>query len=519
MSNVNNNLPIGMLLEKAGLISSEQLQKALNLQSQYTQMKLGEILVLQAKIKATTVDFFVNKWQEIKEEGRQFPIGYYLKNASLLNEGQIQTILTEQKKNKLKFGDIAVKNGWLQQNTLNFFLDNLSIKPPQLMSLIALEQYNQDTLHLERKYGNSSLILSRVIAWTGGNTTLTKTICHIFVNADFNIPAGLEADAVDKFVEGSIIKNWQATETGTYIKAVKENLVNNQRCNSISLLKEYRKILLSGSKEYKKTKEQKELLTLGLIVKEQNNLTVTNLIYKQIFNQDWTAEQIAKLQQKVNDKKVPTMGKYTKDNRPNRARSNETNTNTNINTNPQNTNTPNPLTKMSSLMIMLGILLLVPLVIAINNYNSLSKQEQKSTSVQESEATKLKQFCKNINLADSKSSLKFIDKLEQEKLDILNNFSKNLEKFPDNCETTLNKLRVLAAPQLGRENRVLEAIRHLCKIPADSEMVIEAEIWLSRWYNSPTWAQETKFYLEEISKYDYADCPAAHFLEYPEDKD
>ena len=121
MSNVNNNLPIGMLLEKAGLISSKQLQKALNIQSQYTQMKLGEILVLQAKIKATTVDFFVNKWQEIKEEGRQFPIGYYLKNASLLNEGQIQNILTEQKKNKLKFGDIAVKNGWLQQNTLNFF--------------------------------------------------------------------------------------------------------------------------------------------------------------------------------------------------------------------------------------------------------------------------------------------------------------------------------------------------------------------------------------------------------------
>lgn len=53
----NEKLPIGSLLKKAGLISDEQLQTALNTQKQYAEMKLGEILALQEGIKAKTIDF------------------------------------------------------------------------------------------------------------------------------------------------------------------------------------------------------------------------------------------------------------------------------------------------------------------------------------------------------------------------------------------------------------------------------------------------------------------------------
>ena len=184
MTNQNNSLPIGILLQNAALIDSEQLQKALHLQSQYTQMKLGEILVLQAGLKTQTINFFVDKWQKIKEEGQQFPIGYYLKSACLLNDQQIETILTEQKTSQLKFGDIAVKKGWLKQNTVNFFLNSLSVKPPKLISLDLLKKYNQDTWNLDQKYANPDVILSQVIAWTGGHSELTKTICYVFANCD-----------------------------------------------------------------------------------------------------------------------------------------------------------------------------------------------------------------------------------------------------------------------------------------------------------------------------------------------
>ncbi|MEO1672974.1 MAG: hypothetical protein AAFR77_19720, partial [Cyanobacteria bacterium J06631_2] len=69
MSEPNNQIPIGLLLQKAGLISNEQLQHALEIQAQYTQMKLGEILVLQQGLRAKTIDFFVDKWQEIIIQG------------------------------------------------------------------------------------------------------------------------------------------------------------------------------------------------------------------------------------------------------------------------------------------------------------------------------------------------------------------------------------------------------------------------------------------------------------------
>jgi hypothetical protein len=56
-----NKLPMGLLLQQAGLISPEQLQEALELQAKYTRMKLGEILALQQGIKVKTIDFFVDK--------------------------------------------------------------------------------------------------------------------------------------------------------------------------------------------------------------------------------------------------------------------------------------------------------------------------------------------------------------------------------------------------------------------------------------------------------------------------
>ena len=50
--------------------------------------------------------------------------------------------------------------------------------------------------------------------------------------------------------------------------------------------------------------------------------------------------------------------------------------------------------------------------------------------------------------------------------------------------------------------------------PEDSEVYIDAEVWLKRWYGSANWGDETKFYLQERTKYNEESCPAAHFTEY-----
>lgn len=523
MSEQNNKLPIGLLLKNAGLISEKQLQNALAIQKKYTQMKLGEILVLRGGIEAKTINFFVDRWQKLLDSGKRFPLGYYLKKAFLLDDRQIEIILREQQNSQQQFGAIAVQKGWISPRTVEFFLSSLTFKPPELISFSWLEEYNQQTLHLEEKYVNHSLILSRIFAWTGGNSSLTKIIGHAFAESNFNIPAGLEIDTVDRFVEKKLIQNWQKSDRAAYIRLVAQNLLNNRQCSPELLLQEYGNILLSGNKRYQSSPEQEELLTLGLVVRDDEKLRIANLIYQQIFNRDWSVRELKRLQ---SDKsQTNTQAALAIAESPNTRSTVTTDSKAIVpkpievdrsGTNGDRSGSPVPQTKIGSLITLCSIALLVPLFLFANNYYFSRSQEQRSIASSLSNKEQLQQFCREIDFADSASSLKLISKLESDRQKSLENFANSLEVFPDDCETALNRLRVLAAPLLGKESRVLEAIRHLCKIPANSETYVEAEVWLDRWYNSPSWGRETKFLLQELEKYDGAGCPAAHFTEYYE---
>ncbi|MEM8829927.1 MAG: hypothetical protein AAGE96_11280 [Cyanobacteria bacterium P01_G01_bin.19] len=519
MPNQNNTLLIGKLLQNAGLVSEEQLEKALEVKSQYTEMRLGEILALQEVIKAQTASFFAERWQDMKDEGQKFPLGYYFKKAYLLNDEQIQAILAEQKKNKLKFGSIAVQKGWLEQDTVNFFLSELRPQKTKLISLIALEEYNSKFLHLEKKYANYSLLLSRILGWTGGDNYLTKKIGHIFAESNFNIASGMETSAVDRLIETALIKNWQTSKLGSYIRDIRNKLLNNQNCNPILLLQEYENVLLSNNKAWQQTKEQEELLNINIVVIDENYLKVTNLIFQQIFNQNWIAKSKSILESETKQKSIssikiddvesdlrssavnsivqikPELDKIIADNDSEIIDATSLVDETEIKT------TEN-ITKFSSLLTLAAITLLIPLVFAINNYSS-SRREKKLGDENVSQANKLEQFCNEISLAEISSSVDLISKLEQNKESILRAFPYTLQGFPDNCEAVLNDLRVLTAPQLGKESRVLEAIRNLCKVPADADRINEAKIWIEHWYNSETWGKETKSYLNLVD-----DCPA-----------
>jgi len=544
--------PLGMVLQSAGLISLEQLAKALKIQAEYTQMKLGEILILQEAIQPQTIDFFVDQWQEIRDEGKQLFLGQYLQDAHLLNSEQTQFILTEQQKRWRLFGEIAVEQGWIKQITVDFFVNSLSVKVPRLISFDILEKYNDENLHLERKYTNHEAILTRIIAWTGGNHNLSKLIAQEFAKANFNMPAGREINAVDKFIEGGLIQQWQTIEAGKYLRYAKYQLLNNKRQDSVLLLETYREILLAGAKKYDQSDIQNELLVLGLIIEKDNQIRPSNLIYQQVFHQDWIAAQIAKL--RFTSKIKPESSKPIKDDRPlpindnnmqkkangtppvkskNSQISTFHNQTNSIQKNPRTStskanlsvnqdlmrqkNTENannkalinddqqnaqansialePITKLGSLFTLFGIILFIPLILIINNYYSPVQSNNQLGDNPLQDKLRLQQFCQDLNLLDPKTSLSLITQLEQNKQEINSEFPDNFSAFPHNCELALNRLRVLTAPQLGRENRVIEAIKNLCKVPADSESLTEAKIWLDNWYDSPGWGQQTRAYL------------------------
>jgi hypothetical protein len=124
---------LGEILQQADLVSEKQVMLALHEQSRGADLRIGEILALRGWIDQKTVEFFGECWREILTQKSRNLLGYYLKEAGLLNHEQISRILIEQDSLWLRFGSVAVLKGWLKQTTLDFFLGNLfpaeAVKP------------------------------------------------------------------------------------------------------------------------------------------------------------------------------------------------------------------------------------------------------------------------------------------------------------------------------------------------------------------------------------------------------
>lgn len=121
----NRKTRLGTMLLEADLISAVQLKVALEDQKRYSNLLLGEILAFRGWIKQETADFFAQEWLKLLAMKTTQPIGYYLKQAALLNEEQVQKILLEQQKIDLRFGEVAILQGLLKQKTIDFFLKHL----------------------------------------------------------------------------------------------------------------------------------------------------------------------------------------------------------------------------------------------------------------------------------------------------------------------------------------------------------------------------------------------------------
>ena len=117
--------PLGKILCEADLISSFQLELALSNQVQYPNLRIGEILARDGLIKPKTADFFVQDWSKVVSQPEKNALGYYLEQAAILSKEQIEVILTEQKSTGVRFGTVAVFQGFLKSTTLDFFLTNL----------------------------------------------------------------------------------------------------------------------------------------------------------------------------------------------------------------------------------------------------------------------------------------------------------------------------------------------------------------------------------------------------------
>jgi uncharacterized protein YjbI with pentapeptide repeats len=152
-----SNRPLGETLIEAGLISASQLEFALQLQTD-SKLRIGEILASHKWIKQQTADFFVEEWRNILAQKQKKPLIYYFRQAGLLDEQQIATLLREQQQQSkpTRFHRLAVEHGYLKQITVDFFLANI------------FEIYNTNVFSFAKPYE----ILSR---YNKGETNFRRT--------------------------------------------------------------------------------------------------------------------------------------------------------------------------------------------------------------------------------------------------------------------------------------------------------------------------------------------------------
>lgn len=121
---------LGSILQEAKLITPYQVDLALKEQRRYPERRLGEILAQKGWIKQQTADFFAEEWGKVLQQAQQGTpqsLGYYLREAGLIDDDQLRDILAEQEQGRMwmRMGALAVLKGWLNQTTVDFLLQNL----------------------------------------------------------------------------------------------------------------------------------------------------------------------------------------------------------------------------------------------------------------------------------------------------------------------------------------------------------------------------------------------------------
>lgn len=470
--------PIGQVLEQAGLISDFQIRAALEVQSQGYDVRLGKILVSQALLKPKTVDFFAEQLPKLLQQPTTKPLGYYFQAADLIDAQQINYLLEEQKRTGMLLGELAVERGLLNIKTLNFFLQHLGQTENKLQLLPPSHQAIIKSLHLETKAASPYYLFREICEWTGGHPLLMRQLCQIIADYNYFIPTGMEATLVTNLVQEHIIHNWETQVIGEYLKTIQSHLLNNTICLPRKLLRLYLQIVQQGVISTNSSREKEELINLGLIIEQKNQLKVANRLYQSIFNPDWVKKQLFTLEQKSLNKSHQARKILPKNQQSATA-------------------TPiknEPLTQIAALIGLFGLLLIFPLVMFFNNSASQLTPENNSLNSQSLSKANL---CVEPIPTDETIQEAWRIHLEQQQ-------QRLPEQFSANCQRNLDKLIVLKALQLGKENRVLDGIHDLCEVSSTSESFNQAQFWLSRWYNSADWGEPTKSYLSSLN-----DCPAA----------
>ena len=161
--------------------------------------------------------------------------------------------------------------------------------------------------HLEKLAGSYDSLVTEILSWTGNNLVLTKYICQTIADANYFIPSGMEAALVEKLVQEGVIENWQSRSIAPQLNQIQEYFCTQNESYSKALLLLYLKIWQQDAVILDHSQETEQLMTLGLIVEQDNYFQVSNRLYQSIFNDDWVQQQLfaLKMMRTIPSKPIP----------------------------------------------------------------------------------------------------------------------------------------------------------------------------------------------------------------------
>lgn len=378
--------PLGTVLQQAGLVSAAQVSLALQEQT-INQHRLGDLLCEHGWLHEPTAHFFAEQWPTLCHDPDLLPIGQYLRQAHLLTDTQTDYLLEQEHLTQLRFGVLAVANGWIKLKTINFFLTHLHLQdipqsqqsetdqainfdtpeywqhlreyllenelanPYSLLQIYEqiltqydipftgdLEQtallnlelvtlrnnrliiahplfrsiFNPEWIQRERKklhpYDKIRLqflnlskagaypyrLLEAILTWTNNHSVLNQKVAHLVRTSSF-VEAGEESAIVEQLVQNQIIRDWRSGFTTKHLSSLEEQVLQNSNCDPIDLLTYYQVVWHQLQAQSTQAEEETELLRLGLLVQDGQQVKVANQIYRLVFDQIWLEQQISQI--------------------------------------------------------------------------------------------------------------------------------------------------------------------------------------------------------------------------------
>jgi|694.fasta_scaffold74388_3 hypothetical protein len=161
--------------------------------------------------------------------------------------------------------------------------------PKKILSKILLEFVIE--IQEPRKASNPQMIVKKILELVKPQYfKCVEIICNLIRKSDDYINEGREEQKITNLVE-NFAQNWQESDDSQHLQEIKNKIIESQ-C-SLSLLSLYQQIInqnihLDGTN----SNDLEYLIDLGLIVREDNVLRVSNIVYEKVFNLSFVEQEL-----------------------------------------------------------------------------------------------------------------------------------------------------------------------------------------------------------------------------------